>query len=230
MEFALYLAMTPGEMAARPLPEHPAWMACHFENGKPGITDLPIEPLPGGLLILNDEIPMDGQEPEVILGQLRGILINHHFVGLLLDFQRPAAPNTLALAETLRNGLLCPVIAPPAWSPDGQPVFLPPVPPDISLAAYLVPWQGRDIWLEIGTGGTRISLTADGAKTLPAVPAEAEAAAMHDQKLHCHYRLETSGNCATFHLWRSRADLPELLAEAKELGVQGAVGLLQELG
>ena len=109
------------------------------------------------------------------------------------------------------------------------PVFLPPVPPDVNLADYLAPWQGREIWLELALDGEAITLTPSGAITAPLPPAAQLLGGHRDEKLHCHYQIHTDADSARFTLFRTPEDLDELLIEGEALGVTRAVGLYQEL-
>jgi len=108
------------------------------------------------------------------------------------------------------------------------PVFLPPVPPSVPLWAHLLPWQGRNIWLELGLDGEAILLTGEGSSvtSLPRFFPSEEG--FSDTSLHCHYTIDVN-ETARFTLWRTREDLKDLIKEAEELGVSGFVGLYQEL-
>ena len=111
--------------------------------------------------------------------------------------------------------------------PPGAP--MPPMPPDVNLADYLAPWQGREIWLELALDGETITLTPAGATTAPLPPAAQLLGGHRDEKLHCHYQIHTDADSARFTLFRTPEDLDALLTEGEALGVTRAVGLYQEL-
>lgn len=229
MVLPLYLAQTAAEMAGNPLSQNMAYMACHFSPGGHCLSNLP-EVLPSGaMLILDDSTPMDDHKPELIVRQLSEIITLHHCEALLLDFQRREIPGQQKLAELLAGALPCPVGVSELYAGDLPcPVFLSPVPPDRPLGTHLVPWQGRELWLEAALDGITLTLTEAGctASALPDLPEDG----LTDEKLHCHYTIETSEDAAVFQLWRTREDLDGLLRKAESAGVTRAIGLWQELG
>ncbi len=227
MPLQLYLALTAAEMAGNdPLPTLSARMSCHFSPCSPGLSNLPDKLPPGTMLVLDDSTPPEGHEPELILKQLSAQIWRYGCESLLLDFQRPGYGQLRKLARLLSEGLPCPVGVSELYAEGlNCPVFLPPVPPDKPLDVHLSPWKGREIWLEAALDGLTLTLTEKGCTTtpLPDLPEQGQ----QDTSLHCHYTVESPG---TFHLWRTRQDLEELLQEAETLGVTRAVGLWQELG
>lgn len=224
------LAMTPEEMqTVSPLPSGAAWMSCHFSSEGTGLTDLPPFLPENALLILDDSIPPAGQDPQRILETLKTTVENLHCGAVLLDFQRPNRIETADLTHVLSRGLDCPVGVSQGYAinTDG-PVFLPLLPPHKSLHSYLRPWNGREIWLEIGPGTETVAITQDGAKVLPA-PALLPACPFCHEKLHCHYGIQPQERQILFNLLRTREDLSDLVQEAESLGVTRTIGLYQEL-
>lgn len=230
MAIGRFLAMTAAEMAsASSLPPHPAWMACHFSPYSTGLTNLPAKLPPESLLILNDRTPIHGHEPERILRELEQVLQRFRCPGLLLDFQNPATPESLALTSYLARHLNIPLAAPPEYAQDCKAVFLPPVPTDVTVPDYLKKWERQEIWLEAALEGQNIILTPDGAVYQPNRCQDFEH--IHQEpKLHCHYSIEDTPQGIVFHTWRTKEDLKQLLAEAEALGVTRSIGLYQELG
>lgn len=226
MVLPLYLALTAAEFTAcLHLPAHPAWMACHFSPYGTGLCGLPPK-LPGNaMVILNDRIPLSGHDPDYILAQLGQVKCG----SILLDLQRPGVPEAAALVRAIVEAEARPVGVTPHYCQGlSCPVFLPPVPPDVSLDVYLAPWQGREIWLEAGLDGLCYTVTEQGSRPgpLPRIPDRG----LREEALFCHYRVECTQTQAEFSLWRTREDLDALLAEAQAHGVTKAVGLWQELG
>lgn len=230
MAIRRYFAMTAAEIRESDhLPPGIAWMACHFSPYGTGLSNLPQYLPPDSLLILNDRTPIHGHDPVRIAQQLEERIAALNCRELLLDFQRPGEPETAALVKHLTGALPCPVIVSDQYG-DGLdiPVFLPPVPPDMPLSGYLAPWQGREIWLEMALDAASLTLTEEGASTVPLLPGEHPEDGHREQALHCHYRIGMPDGNVRFTLWRTEPDLEELLEEAESLGVTTAVGLYQE--
>ena len=224
-----YLAMTAAEFSrCNDLPPRLAWMACHFSVYGRGISNVPRALPKGSMLILNDRIEPVGIDPELVARQLHDVVENLECGGLLLDFQRPDEPETAALVKHLLQHLPCPTSVSHFYAKDLDcPVFLPPVPIDTPVEEYLVPWAGRDIWLEAALGGCILELTESGCVQKPLL--EPIWDGHTDETLCCHYQIDL-GDTATFRLHRTESDLKQLLRRAESLGVTHTVGLYQELG
>ncbi len=225
MVLPLYLALTAAEFAVcSSFPQNVAWMACHFSSYGTGLSNLPPKLAEGAMVILNDRTPIHGHDPDTILRQL----IDLHPDQLLLDFQRSGVDATFELSRILIKELPCPVAVSHNYAKDLTcPVFLPPIPPDVPLAEYLAPWQGREIWLEAALEGITYTLTEEGCATAPLLHFPAEG--FREESLHCHYQIIPQDNRVDFHLYRTADDLRSLLENAKAHGVTKAVGLYQEL-
>ena len=225
------LAMTPAEIQrADQLPPKIAWMACHFSPCGPGLTNLPTDLPPGSLLVVDDWTPICGHDPDVIGQQLLECFQCLQCSGVLLDLQRPENPQTGMLAQFLTEALPCPTVVSEHYAKDlSCPVFLPPVPPSVSLKTYLSPWQSREIWLDLSRNQEVLVLSENGCETLPGDDGDVPLNGFCDGQLHCHYQIQMTDPLATFTLWRTQEDLEELCREAEELGVAGFVGLYQEL-
>ena len=231
MAIAPFLAMTAAEIRANPeFSERIGWMACHFSPYGTGLSNLPRQLPEGSLLILNDRTPWWNHDAALIVEQLAERIENLGCHGLLLDFQRSGVAEVAHLAGFLTEQLNCPVGVAEAYAGNLEcPVFLPPVPLHQTVAEYLLPWQEREIWLELALDAEEIHLTPEGASTIPLLPREPTETAHHDEILHCGYSIHLEENSAGFSLSRSRDDLQPLLEEAEHYGVTTAVGLWQEL-
>lgn len=220
MDFSLYLAMAP--MGALPKELGYARFFCPFGAEKP-----PMEGLPEGYLpIFTDSTPYAGQKPEDIANQWVPLLKDGP--GIVLDFQKKGQPGLWDFVQALRRLLPCPLAAAPEYAGTSGPVFLPPIPPDILPEDALAPWQGREIWLDLGTAPRRLTLTPTGCRGEDWCAEEA--AGFTDEALCCHYRITKPGTDKyQFLLWRSCADLCRLMEKANRLGVQRYVGLYPEL-
>ena len=231
MALPLYLGMTAAEFQkSSTLPEHSAWMACHYSPYALGLSNIPTQLPENAMLILNDRTPAQGHDPDLILRQVTELAETLHYKYILLDFQRPDSAENQAVAQALSANLRCPVGVTPLYAKGLDcPVFLPPVPPHVPIKEHLVPWQGREIWLEAALGGEIISVTESGSTISPLPSAEVPTKAPEDPGLHCHYQIRTHNNHIDFTLWRTRENLSALLQQAEDLGVTKAVGLWQEL-
>lgn len=229
MAITQYLAMTAAEMAIAPLPQHTAWMACHFSPYSTGLTNMPGKLHQGSLLILNDRTPIHCHDPERVCLELNTLLNQFRCMGLLVDFQNPVCPEAQALAAYLGSHLDFPMGISPNYPVENAAVFLPPVPTDVAVENYLQQWAGREIWLEAALEGQNITLTPEGAVYAPN-RCQAFDIIHEEISLHCHYAIKEAPEGITFHTWRTPEDLNALLEEAGNLGVQCSVGLYQELG
>jgi len=231
MAIVPFLAMTAAEMRnISAFPPKTAWMACHFSPYGTGLSNLPKTLPPGSLLMVDDITPPHGHDPVLIAEQLAQCSEILQCCGILLDFQRKNSRETSELVKHLIQALPCPAAVSDCYAGDLDcPVFLPPVPPSVPLAAYLTPWKRRDVWLELGLGGEILTLTEEGCETvLPPCP-DLAGNGFSDGTLHCHYTIESNEKNARFTLWRTKDDLDELLREAEAFGITTTVGLYQEL-
>lgn len=228
MAIAHYLAMTAEEMAAGPLPQHAAWMACHFSPYSTGLCGMPSVLPEGSLLILNDRTPIHGHDPQRIAGELCELVQRFSCTGVLADFQNPKNKESEMLVRQLTDALPCPAAFSRDYAPDGAAIFLPPVPTDVPIVEYLTPWKDRAIWLETALEGQTIRLTRNGAAFSP--NRDHSFSSPHaDTVLHCHYSVSTEADAAVFRTRRTAEDLEALLKEAEALSVVCAIGLFQEL-
>ena len=231
MAIAPFLAMTAAEMRNHSvLPPKTAWMACHFSPYGLRLSNLPTELLPGSLLMVDDITPHHGHDPVLITEQLTFCAEAFQCSGFLLDFQRQNCPEPTALVKYLAETLPYPTAVSEGYAYDLDcPVFLPLVPPSVAPEEHFAPWQGREIWQEIGLFGESLILTQQGCSIAPLPFPDWNREGFSDSKLHCHYTIEINEKSAGFTLWRTEEDLQELLKKAETLGVTTTVGLFQEL-
>ena len=230
MEIPLFLAMTAGEFRrAEQLPEHPAWMACHFSAYGTGLSNLPGKLPAGSMLMLNDRTPISGHAPELVAQQLCAAAEAFSCDCILLDFQRGGSTELAPVITTVLEKAPCPVGVSSLYAGDFNcPVLLPPVPPHVPLADALAPWQDRELWLEVTAEGTEITVTPEGSRYTPLpfyLPPET---AHREEELHCHYEITVAENKISFRLGRTEADQNALLAAAHACQITRGVGLWQE--
>lgn len=229
MVLPLYLAMTAAEIQGRTtLPERPAWMACHFSPYAKGISNAPASLPQGAMLILNDRIPPQGHDPQLVAQQLAEAAAQVGAERLLLDFQRPGIQLLQEVAAAVAEKAACPVAVTPLYA-EGLPcpVFLLPK-LHKPLAEQLQAWQGREVWLEAALECQQVTVTEKGSRFVE-IPLQNEDFPHLDEKLHCIYRTEVGTDFVRFTLQRNEAQLQALLEEAQMLGVVCAVGLFQQL-
>lgn len=231
MAFRPFLAMTAAEIRnCAAFPPGICWMACHFSPYGLGLSNLPRNLPPGSILMLDDITPIRGHDPDRIAAQLEEAVGGLQCTGVLLDFQRPGAMETAALAQFLAHALPCPVAISDLYAANLDcPVFLSAPPCHIPLEEHIEPWQGREIWLEMAMNYEQIILREEGAEAMP-FPCPEENPGFAEEALHCHYQAEIREDHAVFSLWRTREDLDALLEEAQALGISMGSGLYQELG
>lgn len=231
MSINCFLAMTAAEFSsAAPLPNHIAWMACHFSSYGTGLTNLPQALPPGSMVIVNDRVPPHGHDPQQIADQL--LELNHRLdiSGFLLDFQQEGCKDTQQIARQLVEVLPVPVGVSELYARELEcPVFLAPPPLHKQLSSHLLSWSGRELWLDaaVETGRLRVTDTGGTYQALPFTPPDRPV--FYAEPLHCHYHAQLPGDCVDFTFYRQSEDIASLLLHAEELGITRAIGLYQQL-
>ncbi len=231
MSLCCYLAMTAAEFyAQQDLPSGIAWMACHFSVYGTGLTNLPPQLPENSLVILNDRIPALNHDPVRIRAQLEELAQRQHISGILLDLQQPNDPTLAAVVKELTRSPPCPIGVTQSYAKDTScAVFLPPPALNKPLKSHLIPWEGREIWLEAATESTKIDVTSKGSFFTELSESATKETAFTDSRLHCRYSMDIRADCVTFSLHRDKQQLQLLLEEAEALGVNQAIGLYQQL-
>ena len=232
MVLPLYLALTAAEISAFPTIDFPfAYMACHFSPYTEGISNIP-ESLPSGsLLILNDRFPCQGHSADLVANQISEAVLRLGCESVLLDFQRPAEPESEAIAAKITSSLSCPIAVTASFTKELDcPVFLSPAPLHLPLADYLLPWKGREIWLEAALCQEDVLITEKGVHINSIFPTEQLSGGFYDENLQCNYRTQILEDSIRFTLFDTPESLNQKLELAAQMGVARAVGLWQELG
>ncbi len=177
----------------------------------------------GSILLLDDSMPVQGHDPEVVVTQLKQLVTKFSVRAVLLDFQRPPTEESTKMANAILQS--CNAAVTPAYAKEGYPAFLPPPPANKPLSEYLKPWN--KVFLELYSEGLEITVTKKGSLVSSIDPTSP--LPLNDKRLHCHYGVTVSPGKAVFTLSRTREDLAELAREAEELGIIATVGLYQEL-
>ena len=232
MVLPLYLAMTAAEISAAPSPTFPcAYMACHFSPYGAGLAGIPDVLPEKAMLILNDRMACAGHSPDLVAGQLADAVSRLSCESVLLDFQRPPEPESLAMAKTILKKLPCPAAVTEGFAqPLDCPVFLSPAPLHVPSEQHIAPWRGREIWLEAALCQEEVQITEKGMTHHPVFPTQQLAGGFYEEALRCCYRTKITGDSIDFTLFDTPESLEKKLELAAELGVSRAVGLWQELG
>ena len=231
MPLPCYLAMTCAEFnAASALPEHVAWMACHFSCYGTGLSNLPRTLPEGAMVIVNDRTPVQGHDPCLILDQLLQLFEDTKPGCFLLDLQRPDVTQTAKIVRLLAEGLPCPVGISEHYAAElDRPVFLSPPALHVPLEAYLSNWAGRELWLEAALETAVYTVTTEGCSITATDNIPLPEPVFTDEALCCRYHIEQKDASAIFTLQRSKPELDALLAQAETFGITAAVGLYQQL-
>ena len=232
MAIPRYLAMTATEFDnTETLPQHTAWMACHFSCYGTGLSNLPTQLPKDAMVIINDRTPVMEHDPERILQQLIKLWETRKPKYFLLDLQRAEDPLSFEIAQLLAANLPCPVGVSEYYARELQcPVFVAPPPLHVPLKKHLAPWLGREIWLEAAIETELITVTKEGSQFKTARFTELDDPVFQEEALHCRYHIRLTENAAIFELERRKEELEALLEEAEKTGVTLAVGLYQQLG
>ncbi len=219
----VFLAQTREGLENR-VPQRLAYMALHFSPYGPGLSNAPKNLPNGSILLLDDSMPVQDHDPKMVVAQLKDLVAAFSPKAVLLDFQREKTEEAAAMARAITEAISCAAIT-EAYKALPCPVFLPPPPVNMDLQSYLAPWKKRGVYLEIAPEAVQFTVTQEGCKctSLPL----GNILPFTDTRLHCHYSVQVTDQCAVFSLERTREDLAALAQEADVLGL---VGLYQELG
>ncbi len=223
----VFLAQTSREMA-NTQPKKLAYMALHFSHYSKGLSNIPSDLPKGSILLLDDSMPAENHNPEVVVNQLTEMANQFSPVAVLLDFQRPVTRDLEVMADCIVKALPCPVGITETYAKNLTcPVFLPPPPVNQALADYLRPWEKQGVYLEIAPEALEITVTEAGSTSMQ-VPL-LKGLPLEDERLHCHYNVRVLEDKVVFTICRYKEDLSSMIQEAEHLAVLGCVGLYGEL-
>ena len=212
------------------LPNQVAYMACHFSPYSKGLSNIPPQLPKNSFLLVDDSMPVQGHDPELVASQLKELVEMFSVGAVLLDFQRERSNPTAEMAASILQTLPCPVAITEHYAIAlNCPVFLSPTPVNMALEDHLKDWRKQGVYLEIAPEARRFTVTEEGCTDTPLPIRTAPVLPLKDERLHCRYGVEVLEDRAIFTLCRTGEDLAALVNEAYSLGVQGVVGLFQEL-
>lgn len=229
MAIPCYLALTAAEFInAEILPEKCAYMACHFSCYGTGLSNLPQSLPAGSIIILNDRTPADRHDPEQIRSQMQALVEQHSPAGVLLDFQRPGIPLTQEISRILADTLPCPVaVTLPYAQALSCPIFLAPPPLHKPLKDYIVPYQDREVWLELATETARYIINSEGCVIEQAEDTTLLEPVLSDEAAFCRYHIDVGADRAEFTLQRTVQELTDMLSS--DCTITKTFGLYQQL-
>lgn len=229
MALPVYLAMTGSEFTSCcPGNYFPAWMACHFSPYSGGLSNFPPTLPQNSLLIINDLIPPNGHNKDVITKQLLQLLDYGRIQKVLLDFQRQKSEELAALTAQIIHTLPCPVGV--TWQyADGNecPILVPPIDPLVASENELKKYNDRELWLELSYSPKTVRVTGKGAVFSDGISSCASAE-HQEASLHCHYKIALQSEAILFSLYRTTDDLLSLLNASQSHNVTCGIGLYQE--
>ena len=199
-------------------------MAAQFSMSGPGLTSLPGVYSDGALLILTDQNPPLGHDPERICAELAQTLGKCSWAGVLLDFEREPAGLSRAicagiLAKTAEYGCFCAMPETYAAALPGAALFA-PAPPLLSRPET----AGRPRLWELAPRVIRLRLRESDCRQEP-VEERWEAETRVDEATALSYTARARGAEAELLIRDTRQSLLRLL---KEPGTLGGVALPRE--
>lgn len=227
MKIPLYLAITPEDInKAANLPSKIAWMSVRFDKSRDELTNLPAENFDSCILVLDDCEPYIRYNNDKICQQLKEHIQKKNYDGLLLDFQRPRDGHLYSLARQLEKELPIKVAVTPHYSTEQSIVFLPPLPPAMSIEHYLAAWSTHEIWLDMTTQITSLCITEEGIRECAE---ENKEFPFYSKELCTHYAMNANTEKITFSFLRTPEDCMALLDAAEAYNVRSAFSLFYEM-
>lgn len=231
MDFSIYLAFLPTQWnKTQTVQDKAAWLGCRLSSYGEGITGLPPALPNGSMLILTDENPPQGHDPQRIAKELTENAARLGADKILLDFQREGLEENREIVETVLKQAAIPVGITEQYAKHFDcPVLLSPPPLWTPLEEKAALWSGRELWLEAVTETALVTVTESGSRYEAGAYELPEESLVYD-KLCLRYALKRKNREMLFYLKRDKEMVCRLLDRAKALGFTGAVGMYQDLG
>ena len=225
MSMPLYLAMTAAEISRKEqLPQHLAYMACHFSPYSTGLSNMPNQLPKNTMVILNDRIPVCGQDPDTVACQLAQLCEETEADSILLDLQRPFDDHTEKIVRAILDTAVCPVGVSEIYAYNlDTPVFISVPPLNQTFTQHAKRWEGREIWLEAALEQATYAITETDCRPVYST----STAPLSCPSLFCHYGFREEADQVILSLERTREDLLALIDESP---VTKTIGLYQQLG
>ena len=177
------------------------------------------------MLMLNDFYPIDNHRETDVIETLR--TIEKDVSCVLLDLQRPDERETENIVSVISNSLSCPIGISHHYALPERPVFVPPIPPDMTAEKYLKSWKGQEIWLELSCECLYLSINNDGCMEVSTT--EFSAPEHYHKSLIYHYKIRKEQDRIFFAIYRTKEDNLALLEEAAQFGVTKGIGMWRDL-
>ena len=230
MDFSIYLAFLPAQWnIMQTLQDKAAWLGCRLSSYGEGITGLPSALPAGSMLILTDETPPQGHDPERIAMELNNAATNLGAERILLDFQRDGLKENYHIAEKILTQAAIPVGITELYAkPFDCPVLLSPPPLWTPLEKKAGLWGGRELWLEAVTESAVVTVTQTGSRYETTEQIFPETSQLYEG-LCLRYGVKRRNKEMLFYLKRDKEMVFLLLEKAKKLGFTTGVGSFSEL-
>ena len=231
MDFSIYLAFLPAQWnILQTFRDKAAWLGCRLSSYGEGITGLPPTLPEGSMLILTDETPPQGHDPQRIATELTEHATRLGADKILLDFQREGLEENCQIAETVLKQAAIPVGITEQYAKHFDcPVLLSPPPLWTPLEKKAGLWSGRELWLEAVTESAVVTVTQEGSRYETTEQDFPETSQLYEG-LCLRYAVEWKDKEMLFYLKRDKEMAFLLLEKAKKLGFTTGVGLYGELG
>lgn len=230
MDFSIYIAFLPAQWnKMHTLRKRAAWLGCRLSPYGDGITGLPPALPEKSMLILTDETPPQGHDPERVARELTENAMILGADRILLDFQRDNLQENRDIAKMVLRYSEIPVGITEQYGKDLDcPVFLSPPPLWTPLEEKAAAWAGRELWLEAVTESALVTVTQKGSRYEPGDFPLPEDSPVHE-RLCLRYRMERSERQQRFTLSRDAGMVRKLLKQAEGLGFTVGVGLFESI-
>lgn len=228
MEIPWFPAITQEEIQTlSTLPPHYAWMSCHFDPIGNGISNLPKSLPPDSILILNDQIPYNEHNTEIMIQQLEECIQNWQLHGVLLDLERPVSEELKEIISIMVSSLPCPIACGKNLEIEKllSVVEMPPLLEN--PREYFQRKKGA--WLELRKQKETYSIDKNGCRLQSGEELYGEISeGLKDTALCVNYRFTVNSENAGLGIWRDRHDRKKIIKYAIESGIDTIIGLYQE--
>ena len=225
MDIKCYIAMTEAEIYSAPkLPQHTAWMACHFSPYGTGLTNLPRRLPENAMVILNDRIPPSGHDMVEIADTLNSINCNCY----LLDFQIPKKKETEILVQYLSSQLRKPAAVSEYYSHCTNGPILAGLSPHRKVSDIIHDHSDREIWLELTTDIQMLSVYSDHTESISMNTGKQWKKYIAWDGICSRYHIELFDDHVDYYFSRTIPQIKQHLSQIDQTKITKAIALYQQ--